>query len=250
MAITFGERAPDQLQITKEAIHGALANFWSALPCIVESYNADAVTITVQPAIQIPIRTLEGDIELVDLPLLLDVPVMFLCAGGFTITHPIKKGDECFVVFSDRNIDNWWQQGGVQPPFDTRKHDLSDGFAFFRPQSQAKKIKDISTENLEIRTDNNLCKIQITPDGEFRFIGKKSVFDHPVEMLETLKVDGDTALKSKLDVDGSTSLKSKLDVAGKSTLTGGANISGTEFGTHTHPGVQSGNSSTMPPTLG
>ena len=248
MAITFGERAPDQLQITKEAIHGALANFWSALPCIVESYNADAVTITVQPAIQIPIRTLEGDIELVDLPLLLDVPVMFLCAGGFTITHPIKKGDECFVVFSDRNIDNWWQQGGVQPPFDTRKHDLSDGFAFFRPQSQAKKIKDISTENLEIRTDNNLCKIQITPDGEFRFIGKKSVFDHPVEMQKTLLVKAVADFKDKITVEKHAALNGGMGVVGGADMAGTVLINNIEFKTQTHGGVQSGNSSTMPPT--
>lgn len=130
--------------------------------------------------------------------MLLDVPVMFPCAGGFTITHPIKEGDECYVSFADRSIDVWWQSGGIQNPFDTRKHDLSDGFAFFRPQSQAKKISDISTENLEIRNDENTCKIQITPDGIINFHGTKSVFHHPVEMKSTLIVDG--IIKSLSDV--------------------------------------------------
>ena len=198
MAISLNERSPDMLQIIKDAIRGELANLWTSLPCEVESYDHDAVTVTAQPTIKIPVRNVEGKVELVQLPLLMDVPVMFPCAGGFTITHPIKKGDECFVSFASRNIDLWWQSGGVQSPFDTRKHDLSDGFAFFRPQSQAKKISSISTTDLEIRNDENTCKIQITPGGVINFIGTKSVFHHPVEMKSTLTVDG--IIKSLSDV--------------------------------------------------
>ena len=140
MALTLNERAPNHLQIIREAVNAALANLWTALPCEVVEYNSEAITVNVQPLIKIPVHLPDGEIETVELPMLLDVPVMFPCAGGFTITHPIKKGDECLVNFADRNIDLWWQSGGIQNPFDNRKHDLSDGFAFFRPQSQAKKL--------------------------------------------------------------------------------------------------------------
>ncbi len=223
MALTLNERAPDQLQIIREAVNAALANLWTALPCEVVEYDSEAVTVNVQPLIKIPVHLPDGEIETVELPMLLDVPVMFPCAGGFTITHPIKKDDECLVNFADRNIDLWWQSGGIQTPFDTRKHDLSDGFAFFRPQSQAKKIKNISTADLEIRNDENTCKIQIKPNGEIHFIGAKSVFHHPVEMQQT------------------------LSVTGKSTMQGGANIGGIEFGSHKHGGVQSGGSDSVGP---
>lgn len=235
MAISLNERSPDMLQIIKDAIRGELANLWTSLPCIVDSYDADAVTVVVQPTIKVPVKKINGSVELVQLPLLMDVPVMFPCAGGFTITHPINVGDECFVSFASRNIDIWWQSGGVQNPFDTRKHDLSDGFAFFRPQSQAKKISSISTTDLEIRNDENTCKIQITPDGVINFIGTKSVFHHPVEMQETL------------DVTGAATMNSTLGVTGKSTLTGGAGIGGIEFETHKHSGVQTGGSDTGNP---
>ncbi len=198
MALTNNERSPTQLQITRNAIRAALANLWTCLPCEVIEYNPEAVTVNVQPLVKIPVHLPDGEIETVELPMLLDVPVMFPCAGGFTITHPIKKGDECLVNFADRNIDLWWQSGGIQDPFDTRKHDLSDGFAFFRPQSQAKKIKNISTTDLEIRNDANTCKIQITADGVINFHGTKSVFHHPVEMKSTLTVDG--VIKSLSDV--------------------------------------------------
>lgn len=247
MAITTAERSPDLLQIIENAIQGALANLWGALPCEVESYDADAVTITAQPTIKIPVRMPDGSVNTITLPLLMDVPVMFQCAGGFTITHPIKKGDECFVVFSSRNIDLWWQQGGVQDPFDTRKHDLSDGFAFFKPQSQKNKISDISTENLEIRNDVNTCKIQITPGGEIHFIGTKSVFHHPVEMQQTLDVAGASTLKEKLTVAGATSMLSGMSVVGKSALSGGAKIGEVEFDVHHHGNVKSGSDDSGPP---
>mgnify|MGYP003588401592 FL=1 len=230
MAISLNERSPDMLQIIKDAIRGELANLWTSLPCIVDSYDPNAVTVVVQPTIKIPVKKINGSVELVQLPLLMDVPVMFPCAGGFTITHPINVGDECFVSFASRNIDIWWQSGGVQNPFDTRKHDLSDGFAFFRPQSQANKIENISTTDLEIRNDANTCKIQIKPAGEIHFIGTKSVFHHPVEMQQTLQVAGTTSINSALEVDG------------KSTLSGGAGIGGIEFGTHKHGGIQRGGS--------
>jgi len=176
MAISLNERSPEMLQIIKDAIRGELAHLWTSLPCEVESYDPEAVTISAQPTIKIPIRNKYGTVELLQLPLLEDVPVMFACAGGFTITHPINKGDECFVSFASRNIDIC---------------DLSDGFAFFRPQSQAKKISDISTTDLEIRNDANTCKIQITPGGVINFIGAKSVFHHPVEMMEGVKTYGE-----------------------------------------------------------
>ena len=218
MALSLNELSPEMLQIIKDAIRGELAHLWTSLPCEVESYDPEAVTISAQPTIKIPIRNKYGTVELLQLPLLEDVPVMFACAGGFTITHPINKGDECFVSFASRNIDIWWQSGGIQNPFDTRKHDLSDGFAFFRPQSQAKKISDISTTDLEIRNDANTCKIQITPGGVINFIGAKSVFHHPVEMMEGVKTYGELT-------------NNDVDV--------GSN--------HPHLGVQSGNGESGPP---
>lgn len=78
-------------------------------------------------------------------------------------------------------------------------------------------------------------KIQITPDGVINFIGTKSVFHHPVEILETL------------NVTGASTLQTTLDVTGKSTLSAGASIGGIEFSTHKHGGVQSGGSDTGNP---
>ncbi|EFF82102.1 Gp138 family membrane-puncturing spike protein [Acinetobacter haemolyticus] len=223
MALTVNERSPDLLSIIKDAVATEILGLWTSLPCEVVSYDPDAVTVEVKPLIKVPARTPEGGIEMLEIPILQDVPVMFPCAGGFTITHPINVGDECLVSFSSRNIDLWWQSGGVQNPFDTRHHDLSDGFAFFRPQSQANKISNISTDSLEIRSDDNATKIQITPGGIINFIGQKAVFHCDVEMKKTLTVDG--------------LIKSFEDVLAKVVSL---------FG-HKHVGVQSGSSTSGPP---
>lgn len=223
MALTVNERSPDLLSIIKDAVATEILGLWTSLPCEVVSYDPDAVTVEVKPLIKVPARTPEGGIEMLEIPILQDVPVMFPCAGGFTITHPINVGDECLVSFSSRNIDLWWQSGGVQNPFDTRHHDLSDGFAFFRPQSQANKISNISTDSLEIRSDDNATKIQITPGGIINFIGQKAVFHCDVEMKKTLTVDG--------------LIKSLEDVLAKVVSL---------FG-HKHVGVQSGSTTSGPP---
>lgn len=202
MALTINERSPDLLSIIKDAVTAEILAIWTNLPCEVVSYDPDAVTLEVKPLIKVPVRAPDGNIEMLEIPILQDVPVMFPCAGGFTITHPINVGDECLVSFSSRNIDLWWQSGGVQNPFDTRHHDLSDGFAFFRPQSQANKISNISTDSLEIRSDDNATKIQIAPDGIINFIGQKAVFHCDVEMKKTLAVSG--LIKSLTDVVAKT----------------------------------------------
>lgn len=60
-------------------------------------------------------------------PKLLNCPVFTLQGGGASMQFPIAAGDTCIVLFSDRNIDNWYLNGNEQPPIDGRLHDPSDG---------------------------------------------------------------------------------------------------------------------------
>ena len=117
-----------------------------SIPGIIQSFNPDAVTAVVQPAIKGAEQDESGAEVSVNLPLLVDVPVVFPRGGGCTLTFPVKEGDECLVIFADRCIDFWWQSGGVQEPVDGRMHDLSDAFCIVGPQSQAKKISGITAQ--------------------------------------------------------------------------------------------------------
>ena len=129
------------------------------LPCIVQSYDTNKRTIEAQPAIRERYIPEDGKIQYVQYPLLINVPVVFPSAGGYHIHFPIKKGDECIVVFSDLSIDNFWLHGNVQNPVEQRRHDLSDGLAIFGLQNQDKikqeKYKGSNSELCMYNSDTN-----------------------------------------------------------------------------------------------
>ncbi|WP_210500875.1 Gp138 family membrane-puncturing spike protein [Pantoea ananatis] len=188
-----------------------------SLPGIVQSFDPATCTCTVQPAIAGQGEDEKGQSQSAPLPLLIDVPVIFPRGGGCTITFPVKAGDECLVVFSDRCIDFWWQNGGVQEPVDPRQHDLSDAFAFVGPQSQAQKISGISTTSVQVRTDDGSSFIELMQGGN---------------------VNITTPL---LTVNGN------VQVNGSVTSTGDQVAKGISQTGHVHSGVQSGSSQTGGP---
>lgn len=118
------------------------------------------------------------------------------------------------MIFADRCIDFWWQSGGIQEPVDGRMHDLSDAFCIVGPQSQAKKISDISTSAVELRSDDGSAKLSLNPaSGEISGTAPGGFNLNGLQILP----DGRLQL-----VDGSIVDK------------------------HTHGGVESGGSSTAP----
>lgn len=105
-------------------------NLRCCIPCIVQSYDAAKGTIECQPAIREKIINQNENIEYLNLPLLINVPVAFPSNNEYSVTFPLKTGDECLVFFSDLSIDNFWEKGDVQNPIEDRRHDLSDGVAY------------------------------------------------------------------------------------------------------------------------
>lgn len=155
----------DPEESARLAFEGQAAALWTTMPGIIESVDLEAQTVTVQPAIRGTITDESGLTSSTDLPLLADVPICWPRAGGFAITFPIKKGDECLVHFGARCIDAWWQSGGVQNPLEDRMHDLSDAFATFAPTSQAKKLTDVQSDGMELRNDSRSVWMKFTDTG-------------------------------------------------------------------------------------
>ncbi|EIL3224593.1 TPA: Gp138 family membrane-puncturing spike protein [Escherichia coli] len=186
------------LEAHRHAIFGSLR---VALPGIIQSFDPGTVTCTVQPAIYGQRLGDDGALVSEEIPILPDVPVVFPRGGGCTLTFPVKAGDECLLVFSDRCIDFWWQSGGVQEPVDPRQHDLSDAFAIVGPQSQAQKISSISTSAVELRSDDGGTKLSLNPStgsitgtapGGFNLNGLKILPDGRLQLVDGSMVDKHT----------------------------------------------------------
>ncbi|UBM93033.1 translation initiation factor IF-2 [Klebsiella pneumoniae] len=221
-----------------------------SMPGIIQSFDPDAVTAVVQPAIKGLEQEESGAEVSVNLPLLVDVPVIFPRGGGCTLTFPVSAGDECLVIFADRCIDFWWQSGGIQEPVDGRMHDLSDAFCIVGPQSQAKKISGISTTAVQLRTDDGSAFIELAA-------GHDVTVKTPGKL--TASADGGTEITSpEIILNGNVTINGNLsqgmgDSGGTATMHGPVTVTndvtagGKSLMTHTHGGVEHGNDSTGGP---
>lgn len=85
-----------------------------------------------------------------------------ICYCNPFITYPIKKGDECVLLFSDREIESWFINGDVNPEGYTRMHDLTDAVALFGIRSIPNMISILS-DALHLFYGNS--SIELTESG-------------------------------------------------------------------------------------
>lgn len=209
------ERAGDLNETIIAAMQGNQANIWTALPCIVKSFNSVENTVIAQPALQAQVTNKDGTYQWVTLPLLYDCPVIFPGGGGYSVTFKPVDGDEAVVVFASRCIDAWWQSSGIQQQAELRMHDLSDGFAFVGVRSKPRAMTSIP-EGITLYKEDGLGFINLWNDTI-------TIRSEKIVML------GDVTIHGSLDVPD--------DEAGVS-------FGGIEFKDHIHSGVESGSSDT------
>lgn len=208
------ERYSDPDEAMRVVLDSFQARLWTALPGIITEYDSTRLVCAVQPAILGTVVRQDGQPELVNLPLLVDVPVVFPQGGGFTLTFPLAAGDEVLVVFASRCVDAWWQQGGVQPEAEYRMHNLSDGFAIVGPRSQGRPLDGVSASNVQLRTDDGTAYLDITPEGAINLVAPAG-----------------------------------LNIVGNVNITGQVDMNGVRVDeTHTHSGVQTGGGTSGPVT--
>lgn len=104
---------------------------------------------TAAPGAPIDIQAIQCQV-----PLLVGVPIVLIGAGGWTLTFPIAVGDECLVLFSDTELDSWFQNGGLNNVVQSqRRHSLSDGLALFGLRNQKRNLAGYSATDTQIRND-------------------------------------------------------------------------------------------------
>lgn len=233
------ERVNDNQEALRLVLEGHQAQVWTALPGIIESFNADAVTCVVQPAIKAQVRAADGSMQWVSLPLLLDCPVVFPRGGNCTLTFPVSQGDECLVIFSSRCIDAWWTAGGIQVQSELRMHDLSDGFALPGPFSQSTKIGGISTSKAQLRSNDGSTYVELDPAGKL-----VNVVAPGGMTLNTPTV----TITGVINVQNANSAPTAMAINGNTNFTGQVSANGHRIDdSHKHSGVTTGSGNTGTP---
>jgi len=135
------------------------------MPAEVISFDPAEQLADVQPVIKTTL-----DETVVSLPVLKNVPVRFQQSTDFAITFPIDAGDHVLLIFCERSIDTWLEQGGIKAHDDVRKHALSDAFALPMCYPQTNKISSFDPDNLEIKSSGGTT-VKLTPGGDIELNG-------------------------------------------------------------------------------
>lgn len=149
---------PDLSDLLNERIRQALLTLNCVNVGIIQSFDAAKQTATVSIAYKRSFFDMDASGKttqrLVNYPALLDVPVVVMSGGAGRVTFPIASGDECLVLFNDRDIDNWFKSGQVGPVASLRLHSMADGFAIVGVRSLARSIQGYDTTRTRLQQGN------------------------------------------------------------------------------------------------
>ncbi|WP_392440063.1 Gp138 family membrane-puncturing spike protein [Edwardsiella piscicida] len=246
MAMNDQSRSGDSAETFKSEREITKNQIRVALPGIIQSFDPDAVTAVVQPAIRYVEIDNDGNRATKPYPLLIDVPVVFPTAGGITFTLPVKPGDECELKFQDRCIDFFWQSGGVQEPVDDRMHDLSDATCSVGQVSQPNRIKNVSTTSAQLRSVDGSTYIDLNPETKKIKIVAPGGLDVITPLADfSAKVTIQGLLSWMGGMVGSVASGVAAKITGAIEFIGTVKANGKSIDdTHKHGGVQRGDGST------
>lgn len=252
------ERTYDPLVAQRALLQGHQATIWTAMPAILQSYDPAKKTCSAQVAVMSQVQDRKtGAWNNVKITVCVDCPVIFPGGGGFTLTFPLKSGDEGLLVFASRCIDAWWQNGGVQPQAEVRLHDLSDGLFIPGASSVPNVPANTSATNVQLRNADGTLVIElsdadksckITAPGGVTIIGPVQI-QGALAVTETItwphgviggagaavQINGDLSATGAVHSDAQVTSSGNV-VAGQ----GGADQIGLSSHTHPAPGGSTG----------
>lgn len=144
-------RNPKLADVLHEALKGQIATVHTSIPGIVERYDSATQTASVRLAVRFSRRD-PGTGERIpyEAPLLTGVPILWATGHGddFSDTWPLKRGDELWVQFAERSIDEWVLEGDeVTTPTSVRRFSLSDAVATPAKSSRGQPLPADATDD-------------------------------------------------------------------------------------------------------
>ena len=136
----------------------ALSAVHTSRPGRVVKYDAGSHRATIQPSI----RMLMDNGVQVELPELLDVPVIFPSSQFFDLDFPLDKGDGVLLVFQEQDISSWKDDKDVSTPATASRFSLDCAIAIPGCFPSLEKGK---------------ARISVDKDGVITWTAKKFVWD-------------------------------------------------------------------------
>lgn len=206
---------------------------------VIQAFDASKQEVTVEIAFTqvTSINAATGVKTFASYPLLLNVPVLFPSGGGFTLTFPVAAGDECIVLFNDRQIDNWLAQGAGQPPTVGRAHDLSDGLAIVGLRNNTRALSGFSTSTAQLRSDDGSTYVEIAGGQVVNVVA-------PTQINLTSPA---VVISGTLNVQNLQGAATPCTITGSIHTTGDVVANGISLDSHVHSGVTTGGGNTGGP---
>jgi hypothetical protein len=184
-------RTPDLIEILRQIMSQLSDRLCVSLPGKVVSYDSVTQSADVKPLLSKSLVDKDGNEEKIELPEVKKVPVAFSRGGGHFVTFPLEPGDNVFLIFCDRSIDDFWFSDGGTPmdQNDFRSHDLSDAVAIPAFYPSKKSITDAlgndavfgKEKGVQVRSKGS--SIDITSNGLASAIGGFVAMAQKVDLI-------------------------------------------------------------------
>jgi hypothetical protein len=208
------------------------------MPGQIVSFNRSEGTATIQPCFQ---RVYADRDDPETLPPIEDVPVFFFGSGDRWLTVDLKADSYVILLFAQRALATWFEQGGIVDPAQSRKFALSDAIALAGLIPSPDELPAaIEADSIALRNSSNDSYIKI--DGSDDVILQASA--PPEGGTSRIYLRSTSDLCQINDGNGTAVEFSRLKTAFdqlKSDFDGLVTI----FNAHVHPGVTAGAASTL-----
>lgn len=221
-------------------------NFWrgafrlnTCIPAIIDEFDTSTQRVSATPAVQAKYISPDGEIKYIDYPKITNIPLAIIKSPGLKLTYPVKKGQNCTLIFSQRSIDNFLLDGTKPLPPEEgpdiqtssiRCMDLTDALCFPGLITNNETIANYNNNAIEIRSADGQTKVSVS-ENTLNFIqggGSISMSGGNIEInASEVKINGKTTITgSNVDISGTTKINNH------------------DFDTHVHSGVTPGGGNT------
>jgi hypothetical protein len=179
---------------------------------IIQAFDTSTQLATIQIAMkQVKDVAEDGTRTVVEYPLILECPVMVLFGGVDVLTLPIAAGDNCIVLFCDRDIDQWLNNGNDKVPTTSRAHDMNDAFAIVGIRPLTNSIANYLSNGIRLSHGTGNSQIDLKTDL-IDSIADLFLHHGSMRITENLEVDGDLTVIGDVYGNGSNTINLKANL--------------------------------------